>query len=140
MGQWVRTVPELEQEPRQAVAYGSPAALYPGVEGASQRVGSVRHERFSNRDRTRGSDLRGRRRESRNVSGPAIRRTNSFEVKFRIGKVSHNRIAQLDPLFVVFDSQTSARSFHIDWTIYTDSLPRPVQGRCHVIVEHETSA
>jgi len=78
VGQWVRTVPELEQEPRQAVAYGSPAALYPGVEGASQRVGSVRHERFSNRDRTRGSDLRGRRGESRNVSGPAIRRTNSF--------------------------------------------------------------
>lgn len=62
-------MPELEEEPREAVAYGSPAALYPGVEGVSQRVGSVRHERFSNRDRTRGSDLRRRRGESMGPMG-----------------------------------------------------------------------
>jgi hypothetical protein len=29
-------VPELEEEPREAAAYGSPSALYQGVEGVSQ--------------------------------------------------------------------------------------------------------
>jgi len=74
----------------------------------------------------------------RNVSGPTIRRTNSFEVRFRIEKISQNLTARLGALYVLFDTWASARSFKIAWKIHTDSLPRQVEGCCHVVVGHES--
>jgi hypothetical protein len=72
-----------------------------------------------------------------NVSAPTIKRTNSYKVRFEIEKAPHNLLVPLDPLFITFDSWASARPFSIEWQIYTDSLPRPTEGRCHVIAEHE---
>ena len=61
-------------------------------------------------------------------------------MRFDLKKATHNLLAKLDPLYVVFDSSESARSFPIEWHIYTDSLPRPTDGVCHVIIERETAA
>jgi hypothetical protein len=71
---------------------------------------------------------------ARNVSGPKIRRTNSYDVTVRIGKAKHNQMSELDPLYVIFDSLDDACSFGIDYQIHAANLPDPVAGTLHVVL------
>ena len=70
-----------------------------------------------------------------NVSGPNIKRSNSYEIHFHVQKVKHNLQALLDPLFVVFDSFDSSSSFTIEYKILAANIPHEVTGSLHVIVE-----
>ncbi len=70
-----------------------------------------------------------------NVSGPSIKRTNSYEVQVHVQKIKHNLQLPLDPLFVTFDSYKTASSFNIDYRILAANIPREVTGSMHIIIE-----
>jgi hypothetical protein len=73
-----------------------------------------------------------------NVSSPSIRRVNSYEVDVHVQKVKHNLQEELDPLYLVFDSFESAKSFGIECKILADNVPEAVSGLLHVVIEkHE---
>ena len=71
----------------------------------------------------------------RNVSGPTIRRTNSFEVRVHVRDLKHNLQVTLDPLFVRFETQATAKSFSIDYSLYAANVPNPVSDKLHVIIQ-----
>jgi rRNA-processing protein FCF1 len=70
-----------------------------------------------------------------NVSAPTIRRTNSFEIRFHVQTLKHKLQIALDPLFVVFDSWDTAKSFTIDYTLYAGNVPDAITDQLHVVVE-----
>lgn len=70
-----------------------------------------------------------------NVSGPKIRRTDSFEVDFHVGKLKHNLQVDLDPLVIAFDSWDTSRSFTFGYRLLAGNVPDPVEGKLHVVVE-----
>lgn len=72
-----------------------------------------------------------------NVSGPSIKRVNSFEVHIHVQKLKHNLQEFLDPLFVIFDSFESANSFTIDYRILAANIPHEVTGNLHIVVQKE---
>lgn len=68
------------------------------------------------------------------VSGPRIKKTQSYDVHFHVQRVKHLVVQPLDPLFVVFPWRASARSFTVEYYLISASLPRPQDGRLHVII------
>ncbi|MEX2223286.1 MAG: PIN domain-containing protein [Candidatus Rokuibacteriota bacterium] len=70
-----------------------------------------------------------------NVSGPTIRRTNSFTIDYSIGKLIQKRREPLDSLYLIFDGFDTAHSLAIDYQISSASLPDIVEGQVHVVVE-----
>jgi rRNA-processing protein FCF1 len=70
----------------------------------------------------------------RNVSGPTIRRTNSFEVRIHVRDLKHNLQTKLDPLFVRFDNLASVKSFPIGYSLYAANVPDAISGKLHVIL------
>ena len=76
----------------------------------------------------------------RNVSSPSIRRTNSYEVRFHVKSLKHGMVVSLDPLYAVFDSHESARSFSIEYHIVAANLPRPTDRKLHVVVQQSQTA
>jgi hypothetical protein len=75
--------------------------------------------------------------EAPNVSGPTIRRTKSYDVNFRIGRLKHNMLIRLDRLFCVFDSFEAAQSLGIQYEINAGNVAHQEQSMLHVIVERE---
>jgi len=51
------------------------------------------------------------------------------------GNTKHNLIANLGPLYVVFDSYEVAGSFSIAYEIVAANIPKPVPGTLHIIVQ-----
>lgn len=80
-------------------------------------------------------DLINRNFTPSNVSAATIRRTNSFEVRVHVRNLKHGLQIALDPLFVVFDSWETAKSFTIDYTLYAGNVPDAITDQLHVIVE-----
>jgi hypothetical protein len=71
----------------------------------------------------------------RNVSMPQIRQTNSYDVNLHIEQLKHNLIEALGPLYVVFNAYEAASSFSIAYEIVAANIPKPVQGKLHIIVQ-----
>jgi hypothetical protein len=69
-----------------------------------------------------------------NVSGLSIKRTNSYDVHTHVQRAKHNLDVNLDPLFVVFDSFDTAKSFSVEYQIIAANIPNEVVGKLHVIV------
>jgi hypothetical protein len=69
-----------------------------------------------------------------NVSGPKIKRTNSYDVKVSVRKAKHGIDVALDPMYLTFEPSTGARSFKIDYEIHASNLPSRVTGTLNVIV------
>ena len=72
---------------------------------------------------------------NRNVSSPTIRRTNSIEVHFHVRELKHNVQQEFDPLFLLFDSWDTAKSFTVEYRLLAANVPLPVTGNLHVIVD-----
>jgi rRNA-processing protein FCF1 len=72
----------------------------------------------------------------RNVGKPFIRRTNSYDVSVPIALLKHGFAATLDPLYVVFGSSESVRSFAISYRIHASNLPDASEGQLHVVFDH----
>lgn len=68
-------------------------------------------------------------------SGPFIKRTKSFEVKYQIPKLQHGIHFTLESLFVIFDKIENACSFHIGYAILADNLPEATKNKIAVVVE-----
>jgi hypothetical protein len=86
------------------------------------------------------ADMRAIERISRNISVPKIFRTNSFDIHVHVRELKHNLQAELDTLFVLFESWHTARSFTVDYELLAANVPQRVTNRVHVIVEIEESA
>jgi hypothetical protein len=70
-----------------------------------------------------------------NVSPPSIKRTKSYEISYHVDGLKHNVPETLDTLRVAFDSFDEAGSFHIEHHILAGNLPKPVDGRLHIVVK-----
>ena len=69
-----------------------------------------------------------------NVSRPSIRRTKSYDVKVSITVLRHGLTEALAPLYLIFESRESIRSFTIDYRIHAANLPDFSVGQLHFIV------
>ena len=72
--------------------------------------------------------------EPRNVSLLDIRKTNSYDVMFRVKKLKHSVTEELSPLVVHFQDRASAKSFNFGYYIHAENMPKVVEGCLHVIV------
>jgi hypothetical protein len=70
----------------------------------------------------------------RNRSLPRIRKTNSYEVTFETDKLQHGFIWTLTPLYAVFDSWESAKSFSIDFAIHAGNTIDERTGQLAVVI------
>lgn len=71
----------------------------------------------------------------RDPSLPRIRKTNSYEVTFKIEKLKHGFIWTFTPLYVAFDSRESAKSFPIDYTVSAGNMIDEQTGELGVVIE-----
>jgi len=69
-----------------------------------------------------------------NVSGPRIKKTNSYDVKVHVERAKHGMEVALDVMYINFDPAVGPRSFAIDYTIHASNLPTHVNGTLNVIV------
>jgi hypothetical protein len=69
-----------------------------------------------------------------NVSGARIRRAESYDVTFTIGRLKHHREVSFESLHVLFESHEQAHSFGIDYRILAANMPRETSGKLHVII------
>ncbi len=74
-----------------------------------------------------------------NVSSPSIRRTNSYDVEVRVGRVKHGIPESLDALCVMFESYETASSFKIAYRIHSANVPEPDEDMLHVIIDKISS-
>lgn len=72
-----------------------------------------------------------------NVSGPNIRRTKSYDVRFKVRKIKHNIPISFDRLYITFDSFETARSFGIEYRINAGNMPRDAKNFINVIINKE---
>jgi hypothetical protein len=74
-----------------------------------------------------------------NVRGPYIEedKCGVREVRFHVKEAKHGLSVDLDPLFVLFESWNTVRSFRVPYALYAANVPRPVEGELHVSVKIE---
>jgi hypothetical protein len=70
-----------------------------------------------------------------NVSALKITRSKSYQVDCNVRRVKHNFMVPLDPMYVIFSSSDTAKSFHIQCQIFASNHPAPVECDVHVIVQ-----
>lgn len=74
----------------------------------------------------------------RNVSSPAIRRTdNGYDVRIEVRRARHGIHEALPMLVLQFGSFEGAKSFGVEYVIRAANLPEPVGGKLHVVVQQE---
>jgi len=61
----------------------------------------------------------------------SIRKTKSYDVRWRVPKLRQGHIYEVDPIYVLFDS--APFSFHLDYWIVADNLSETVTGQLHVV-------
>jgi rRNA-processing protein FCF1 len=69
-----------------------------------------------------------------NVSGPKIKRTNSYDVKVNVRRAKHGIEVPLDIMYLTFDLSAGVHSFAIDYRIHASNLPTHVDGKLNLIV------
>lgn len=67
-------------------------------------------------------------------SGPYIKKTNSYDVKFNVPKLKHNIQITLDPVYILFKSIELAKSFSVSYSILADNLPEPSEGTLNIVI------
>lgn len=70
----------------------------------------------------------------KNISGPNIRKTGSYEVTFEITRIKHKLQEAVDPLYILFNSFDTAKSFQIDYRLLAANMPEETSGQLHVII------
>jgi len=72
---------------------------------------------------------------NRNLSsGPQIRKTNSYEVKYDLDKLKHGMQIYLKPVYILFESIDLTKSFKISYSILADNLPEPSNGNLNIVM------
>lgn len=76
--------------------------------------------------------------DEENVSAPIIiRQASGYEVQFNVRRLKHGLRLSADPLYVKFESFDGARSFHLEYEMLADNVPKPVTGKLHVIISRD---
>ncbi len=70
-----------------------------------------------------------------NVSGFSINKSKSHDVDLKVRYLKHNRAIELDPLYIVFNSFKSAKSFNIDYKFQIANFPSEVTGSLKVLIK-----
>jgi rRNA-processing protein FCF1 len=121
---------DYEKEPQVPKAPRKPRSILDEA-SAGFAIGS-----FNYRDHLYAQDLRHFHLPAgpSNVSGPKIKRTNSYDVKVNVRKAKHGIEVALDVLYLTFESSAEIRSFAIDYAVHASNLPTHVNGTLNVIV------
>ena len=69
-----------------------------------------------------------------NISSPSIRKTNSYDVSYSVGKLKQHLEAPCDRLFANFESFDSVAPFRIDYRINAANIPHEIEGSLNVVV------
>jgi hypothetical protein len=78
-------------------------------------------------------DFRPHNTPSVNVySGPSIKKTNSYDVRYNINQLKHHHSHSLETLLVVFENYRMAKSFPIDYEITLSNHPTKIMGNLNV--------
>jgi hypothetical protein len=77
---------------------------------------------------------------SGNVSGPSIRRSNSYDVSFHIERLKQNLREALPAIGILFHSDDGAASFKVPFRINAAELPEDETGEVHVVVDRGEAA
>jgi hypothetical protein len=64
-----------------------------------------------------------------------IERTNSFRVTDYFDNVKHGMSVELPPLYALFASYESAKSFECAYELRPANLPAPVTGKLHFMIQ-----
>lgn len=70
-----------------------------------------------------------------NVSRASIKRSNSFDVTYHIGRLKHKQTVLLGPLWIYFTKNQEISSFQFDFRISVANHPDEVIGSLNVIFE-----
>jgi hypothetical protein len=65
---------------------------------------------------------------------PQIRKINSFEVSFSVPKLKHGLQVEFEPVYVIFPSIESAKSFNISYSILAGNHPERVEDQIHIVL------
>lgn len=82
-------------------------------------------------------DIRSGLPQPRNPNLPKIRKTNSHEVTYHCDRLKHGFVWSMMPLYIVFDSADSAKSFSIDYTIHAGNMLDERTGKLGVVIEKD---
>ena len=66
-------------------------------------------------------------------TSPTIKKTNSYEVKYKIDKLKHRLNIGLDPIYLNFENYNSIKSFSINYSILTGNHPEDFSGELNLI-------
>ena len=69
-----------------------------------------------------------------NISSPSIKKTNSYDVNYSIGKLKQHLEAPCDKLFVYFELVEDVKSFGIDYRINAANVPHEIEGKLNVVI------
>jgi hypothetical protein len=75
-----------------------------------------------------------------NISFPKIKRTGSYDVNIHVNHIKHQLLEPFDPLYVIFESYETAKSFNITYELLAANLPSRITGVLHIIIKKETSS
>jgi len=66
---------------------------------------------------------------------PRIRKTNSYDVTFKVPKLKHDFIHKIEAFYVAFDSWASVASFAIDYSVHAGNMMDKQTGQLGLIVD-----
>jgi rRNA-processing protein FCF1 len=69
-----------------------------------------------------------------NISLPSIKKTNSYNVNYSVGKLKQHMDAPCDKFFVYFENLEDAKSFGIDYRINAANIPHEIEGKLNVML------
>lgn len=69
--------------------------------------------------------------------GPRIKKIKSYEVAFSTPKLKHGFLIKFDPVYVIFPSIETGKSFNVNYSILAGNLPEKIEGEVHIIIDTE---
>ncbi|MBX3735607.1 MAG: hypothetical protein KF715_02870 [Candidatus Didemnitutus sp.] len=64
-----------------------------------------------------------------------IRKTNSFDVDFKVRKLNHGFTEELNEMILTLNAPATRTSFQVDYEIHAANLPKPRRGSLHIVIE-----
>jgi Holliday junction resolvase RusA-like endonuclease len=74
----------------------------------------------------------------RDVSGPKIKRTKSYEVEYHISRLKHGFSIKLDAVYLDFSESVGIKSFETKYWINARNMPESAEGSLHIVFESKT--
>lgn len=74
----------------------------------------------------------------KDVTGPKIRRTDSYEVEYHINRLKHGFSIKLKAVYLDYSESEEIKSFEAKYWINAGNVPESAEGKLHVVIESET--